>query len=95
MDNQVHPFGLSIRLGSEWGAHPEFRPHALPQGSPKLACELRVSIQHNVLGEAMMLEHVREEQPSHFLGRGGFLGGNEVCHFAKSINDHHDRIKSP
>jgi hypothetical protein len=24
-----------------------------------------------------------------------FLGGNEVCHLAKSINHHHDRIKSP
>ncbi len=42
-----------------------------------------------------MLEHVCEEQPSRLLGRDGFFGGNEVCHLAKSINDHHDRIKSP
>jgi hypothetical protein len=67
----------------------------LPLGLPKLACELWVSILHNVLCEAMMLEHVREEQPSRLLGRGIFLGGNEVCHFAKSIHHHHDYIKSP
>jgi len=42
----------------------------------------------------MMLEHVHEEQPSRLLGRGIFLGENEVCHLAKSINHHHDRIKS-
>jgi len=67
----------------------------LPQGSSKLACELWVLIRHNVLGEVMMLEHVREKQPSRLLGRGTFLGGNEVCHLAKLINHHHDRIKSP
>jgi hypothetical protein len=27
-----------------------------------------------------MFEHVGEEQPSRLLGRGTFLGGNEVCH---------------
>ncbi len=43
----------------------------------------------------MMLEHVHEEQPSRFLGRGSFFGENEVCHLAKSINHYHDHIKSP
>ncbi len=42
-----------------------------------------------------MFEHVREEQPSRLLGGGTFLGGNEVCHLAKLIHCHHDRIKSP
>jgi len=60
---------------------------------PKFACELGISIQHNVLGEAMMLEHMREEQPPHLLGHGTFLGGNEVCHLAKSIH-HHPMIAS-
>jgi hypothetical protein len=41
-----------------------------------------------------MLEHVREEQPTCFLGRDTILGGNEVCHFAKSIHHHHDGIKT-
>jgi hypothetical protein len=41
-----------------------------------------------------MLEHVSEEQPSCLLGRGIILGGNEVCHFAKSIHHHHDGIKT-
>jgi hypothetical protein len=27
----------------------------------------------------MMLEHVCEEQPSHLLGRGTFLGGNKCA----------------
>jgi len=54
-----------------------------------------VPIQHNVPWEAMMLEHMGEEQPSRFLGRNTFLGGNEVCHLAKSINHHHDGIKAP
>jgi len=95
LDHQVHPLGLSIRLGSERGVHLELRPHALPQGSPKLACELGVPIRHNVVWEAMMLEHVGEEQPSRLLGRGTFFGGNEVCHLAKSINHHHYGIKPP
>jgi hypothetical protein len=56
LDHQVHPLSLSIGLGSKCGAHLELRPHVLPQGSPKLACELWVSIRHNVLGEAMMFE---------------------------------------
>ncbi len=43
----------------------------------------------------MMLQHMREEQPSCLLGHGGFLGGNEVCHLVKSIDYHHDHIKSP
>ncbi len=42
-----------------------------------------------------MLEHMREEQPSRLLGRGIFLGGNEVCHLAKLINHYHDHITSP
>jgi len=42
-----------------------------------------------------MHEHMCEGQPSHFLGRGTFFGGNEVCHLVKSINHHHDRIKTP
>jgi len=29
-----------------------------------------------------MLEHVCEKQPSHLLGCGTFLGGNEMCHLA-------------
>ncbi len=41
-----------------------------------------------------MLEHVGEEQPSRLLGRGTILGGNEVCHLAKSIHHHHDHIKT-
>ncbi len=95
MDNQVHSLGLSISLGSASGAHLELQPHALPQGSLKLACELWVSIRHNVLWEAMMLKHVREEQPSHLLGRCIILGGDEMCHLAKSIHHHHDGIKTP
>jgi hypothetical protein len=51
---------LSIHLGSEWGVHLELRPRALPQGLPKLTCELWASIQHNVLREAMMLKHMCE-----------------------------------
>jgi len=43
----------------------------------------------------MMLEHMREEQPSRLLGRGNFFGGNEVRHLTKSIHHHHDGIKSP
>jgi hypothetical protein len=42
-----------------------------------------------------MLEHVHEEQPSHLLGHGTFLGGNEMCHLVKSIYHHHDHMKSP
>jgi hypothetical protein len=42
-----------------------------------------------------MLEHVREKQPTRLLGYGNLLSGNEMCHFAKSIHHHHDRIKSP
>jgi hypothetical protein len=38
----------------------------------------------------MMFEHVRKEQPFRLLGRGIILGGNEMCHFAKSIHHHHD-----
>jgi hypothetical protein len=30
-----------------------------------------------------MFEHVGEEQPSHLLGHGTILGGNEMCHLAK------------
>jgi hypothetical protein len=44
LDNQVHLFGLSIRLGLEHDAHLELQPHVLPQGSPKLANEFWVSI---------------------------------------------------
>ncbi len=95
LDHQVHPLDLSIRLGSKWGVHLELWPHALPQGSLKLACELRVSVRDNVLWEATMFEHVGEEQPSRLLGRGTFLGGNEVCHLTKSINHHHDHIEPP
>jgi len=95
LDNQIHLFDLSIHLRLKRGAHLELQSHALLQGSPKLAGELWVSIRHNVLGEAMMFEHVREEQPFRFLGRGTFLGGNEVCHLFKSIHHHHDHIKSP
>ncbi len=41
-----------------------------------------------------MFEHVHEEQPTHLLGRG-ILGGDEMCHFAKSIDHHHhDGIKT-
>ncbi len=42
-----------------------------------------------------MFKHMHEEQPSRLLGRDTFLGGDEVCHFAKLIHHHHDRIKSP
>jgi hypothetical protein len=70
LDNQVHPLSLPIRLGSEWGVHLDLWLHALPQGLPKLTCELGISIRHNVLGEAMMLEHMHEKQPSRFLGHG-------------------------
>jgi hypothetical protein len=66
----------------------------LPRGLPKLACELWVSIQHNVLGEAMMFEHMGEKQPSRLLGCGTFFGGNKMCHLIESIHHHHDRIKS-
>jgi hypothetical protein len=79
----------------ERSAHLEFRPHVLPQGSPKLACELWVSIQNYVLWEAMVLEDVGEEQPPRLLSRGLILCGNEVCHLAKSIHHHHDGIESP
>jgi hypothetical protein len=41
----------------------------------------------------MMLEHVGEKQPSRLLGRGTILGGDEMCHLAKPIHHHHDRIK--
>jgi len=41
-----------------------------------------------------MLEHVGGEQPSHFLGHGIILGGNEMCHLAKSIHHDHDGIKT-
>jgi len=70
LDNQVDPIGLPIHLGLEWGAHFELWPHALPQGSPKVVCELGISIQHNVFGEAMMLGHVHKEQPSCLWGNG-------------------------
>jgi hypothetical protein len=36
----------------------------------------------------MMFEHMREEQPSHFLGHGTFVGQNEMCYLTKSINHH-------
>ncbi len=42
-----------------------------------------------------MLEYMREKQPSRFLGRGIILGGDEMCHLAKSIHHHHDGIKTP
>jgi hypothetical protein len=42
----------------------------------------------------MMFEHVNEEQPSRFLGRGIIFGGNELCHLAKSIHHHHDGIET-
>jgi hypothetical protein len=67
----------------------------LLQGSPKFAYELGILIRHNVLGEAMMLKHMREKQPSRLLGHGIFLDGNEACHLAKSIHHHHDHIKTP
>ncbi len=41
-----------------------------------------------------MLEHVREEQPTCFLGRGTIFGEDEMCHFPKSIHHHHDGIKT-
>jgi len=67
----------------------------LPQGLPKLACELWVPIQNYVLWKAMVLEDVGEEQPPHLLGHGFILCGNEVRHLAKSIHHNHDGIKSP
>jgi len=42
-----------------------------------------------------MLEHMSEEQPSCLLGCGTILGGNEMCHLAKSIHHHHDGIEAP
>ncbi len=42
-----------------------------------------------------MFEHMREKQPLCLLGRGIFLGDNEVCHLVESINHHHDHIKTP
>jgi hypothetical protein len=51
LDHRVHPLGCP----SVWGWNEVLRPHALPQGSPKLACELGLPIWHNVLWEAMML----------------------------------------
>jgi hypothetical protein len=95
LDHQVDPLGLSIGLGVERSAYLEFQPHTLPQDSPKLACELWVSIRNYVFWEAMVLEDMCEEQPSYLLGRGLILCGNEVCHLAKSIHHHHDGIKSP
>jgi hypothetical protein len=95
LDHQVHPIGLSIDLRAKRSAHLEFRPHTLPQGSPKLACELWVSIRNYVFWEAMVLENMCEEQPTYLLRRGLILGGNEVCHLTKSIHQHHDGIKSP
>ncbi len=79
MDHQVHPLSLSIGLGAEQSAHFEFRPHTLPQCSPKLACELWVSIQNYVLWEAMMLENVGEKQPPRLLNRGFIFCGNDVA----------------
>jgi hypothetical protein len=70
LDHQVDPLGLSIGLGAERSAHLEFRPHSLPQGSPKLTCELWVSIRNYVLWKAMVLEDVGEEQPPRLLGCG-------------------------
>jgi hypothetical protein len=43
----------------------------------------------------MMFENMYEKQLSHLLGRGTILGGNEMCHLAKSIHHHHDGIKTP
>jgi hypothetical protein len=96
LDHQIDLFGLSIGLGAERSAHLEFQPHTLPQGLPKFACKLWVSIRNYVLWEAMVLEDMCEEQPSYVLGRGLILCGNEVCHLTKSIHHHHhDGIKSP
>ncbi len=88
----------------ERNAHLEFRPHTLPQGSPKLTCELWVSIRNYVLWvsirnyvlwEAMVLEDMCEEQPTYLLGHGLIFCVNEMCHLAKSIHHHHDGIISP
>jgi len=96
LDHQVHPLNLTIGLGAERSDHLEFRPHSLPWGSPKLVCELWVSIQDYVLWKAMMLENMCEEQPiaTRFLGRGLILCGNEMCHLVKSIYHHHDGIET-
>ncbi len=61
LDHQVHLLGLSIGLGAERSTHLEFRPHTLPQGSPKLACELWVPIRNYVLWKAMVLKDMCEE----------------------------------
>jgi hypothetical protein len=95
LDRQVDPLRLSIGLGAERNAHFEFRPHSLPQGSPKLTCELWVSIQHYVLWKTMVLKNVGEEQPPHLLRRSFIFCGDEVRHLAKSIHHNHDGIKSP
>jgi hypothetical protein len=95
LDHQVHPLSLSIGLGAKQSTHLEFRPHTLPQGSPKLTCGLRVLIRNYVLWEAMVLEDMFEEQSTYLLGCGLILCGNEVCHLAKSIHHYHDGIKSP
>jgi hypothetical protein len=57
LDNQVPPLNLPTWLGSEWGAHLDLWPHALPQGLPKLICELGILIQHNVLGGHYVWTH--------------------------------------
>ncbi len=95
LDHQVDLLSLSISLGVEQSAHLEFRPHSLPQGSPKLTCELWVSIRNYVLWKGMVLEDVGEEQPPRLLGRGFIFRGNEVRHLAKLIHHNHDGIKSP
>jgi len=95
LDHQIDPLSLSIDLGAERSVHLEFQPYTLPQGSPKLACELWVSIRNYVLWGATVLENMCEEQPSYLLGHGLILCGNEVFHLAKSIHHHHDGIKSP
>ncbi len=56
LDHQVNPLGLSISLGAKRSVHLEFRPHSLPQGSPKLTCELWVSIRHYVFGSPWYLK---------------------------------------
>jgi len=95
LDHQVDPLGLSIGLGAEGSAHLELRPHSLPKGSPRLTCELWVLIRNYVLWKAMMLENMREEEPSRLLSRGLILCGNEMCHLAKSIHYYHDGIETP
>ncbi len=82
-------------FGAEGNAHLELRPHSFPQGSPKLTCELWVSIQDYVLWKAMMFKYMCEEQPASFLDRGLIFCGNEMCHLAESIHHHHNGIESP